>query len=181
METKTVIGIVLAVVVVGGGVWYAIAHPMKGAPGNMATTTTETSTTGQQDGTGTIAALWGMTGSLTCDVRSVEGAANPFTGTVYVSDGKMRVDSMAQISGKTYETHMLRMGDGFFYTWSSAMPQGIKISESQATAAPSGSTGNTAAANTQVSYSCKPWVTDSSKFGMPDGVTFMTLPSVPAR
>ncbi len=180
MNTNVIIGIVVAaIIVIGGGVWYTTSHQ---TPTVTATQTAETGTqpTANPSGSGSINDLALMAGSLQCDVTSTD-TTSAFTGKVYTSGGQMRVDSVVNSSGKTINSHMIR-GGGFFYTWSDLMPQGIKIPESMATAqsgnapAPASSRGSVNS-TAKVSYTCLPWIADTSVFTPPANITFMTIPT----
>lgn len=171
MNTTHIVGIVLAVIVIGGGIWYATTHPISQT---QTETENQTATTEPASGAGTIADLWAMTGSVKCDVSSDDPNAS-FTGTVYASGGKMRVDAVATIAqlDRTVTTHMVR-ADGFFYTWSDLLPQGIKIAETAAetTAAQQGVSGQT-----KVNYTCGPWIPDASLLTPPANITFTLAPT----
>ena len=177
MNTKALIVGAVVVVVVGGGIWYATSHHAPAPVVTSATTTTqsETGTTASESGTGTIASLWGMTGNLTCDVSSNTGT--PFSGKVYVSGGKVRADvnaTIASMGNKQVESHMIH-ADGFVYSWTNLIPQGIKVPDAQATTGSNQSQGVSAA--TAITYSCLPWVADPTVFVVPTSVSFMTPPT----
>ena len=64
------------------------------------------------------------------------------------------------------------------YTWSSMTPQGIKMSDAMIANAQAGAKTTASGpvdSNTQVSYSCTPWVTDAAQFTPPSSVTFMDV------
>jgi hypothetical protein len=175
MNTPATIGtIVLAVVVIGGGIWYAVTHPID----RSMETASETATGESKAGEGTLADLWTIGGSVKCEVSSGDETA-PFSGTVYASGGKMRVDAITKIPqiDRTVNTHMVR-ADGFLYTWSDMLPQGIKIAEPKPDAAGNSTpTVNGVAGSTKVTYSCAPWIADASILTPPADITFKEVPA----
>ncbi len=174
MNTKVIVGVVAALIVIGGGTWYVMSQqaPEEGTPNE------ESAESGAPAklGSGSIADLWGMTGTLQCDIKSTEESA-PFTGTLYVSSGNVRADIVATVPNMTkpVASHMIRSG-GFMYSWSDLIPQGVKIPDTATQGAASGSTSQGVSANAKVSYTCKPWAADTSIFTPPTNVTFMTVP-----
>ncbi|MBY0110688.1 hypothetical protein K2Y00_01650 [Patescibacteria group bacterium] len=173
MEPKTLIGILVAVVVVGGGVWYFSSHNAAVAPTEEgATGTTEE----KAEGSATLADLMMRTGSFRCDVEMKAEATNGASesaGTVYISEGKMRGDFATKVSGMTINSYMISR-EGYVYTWSDMMPQGMKMK-----VATDGSTETTTQgamdASAAVDYHCAPWSVDGSKFIVPSTVTFTEL------
>lgn len=170
METKTFIGIVVAVVVVGGGVWYFSSNNGGGFP-------TEEGVTGtmeeKAEGSATLADLMMRTGSFRCDVEMKAEATNGMSesaGTVYIGDGKMRGDFATKVSGMTINSYMISR-EGYVYTWSDMMPQGMKMKVSTDGSADT-TTQGAMDASAAVDYHCAPWAVDGSKFTVPTAVTF---------
>jgi hypothetical protein len=172
MSTNAIIGLVVAIVVIGGGAWYVSSHPSASTEGATGAQTTG----GEQNGTfGTLLALGG---SQTCHVNITNPQA-PSTGTVYVSNGEVRSDVETTVNGKTVTAHVIKTSDTL-YTWTDMAPQGVKLSLSAATSANSSGSSSGFDANAQVQYSCVPWVADSSKFTVPANVSFMDMTSIKA-
>ncbi|KND51451.1 MAG: hypothetical protein ABA06_04050 [Parcubacteria bacterium C7867-001] len=169
MNTQTIIALVIAVVVVGGGVWYFSSMGPQGVPNGEAGTS--------NNGTGTLQSLMGLTGSMKCDVATAAGPSQS-SGTVYITNGKMRGDfnSTSAATGEAViESHMIRSG-GFMYTWSSAAPQGVKFSEEAIASASSQSSGQGSVdPNAQVTYSCSLWAADEAQFTPPSTVSFIDM------
>lgn len=172
MSTNAIIGLVVAVVVIGGGAWYFSTHPMaaptgeEGAPGG----TQATGNAVPESGTLAYGEILLMGGSRECDI-SLSTAGGPATGKLYVADQNVRSDITMTSSGMTIAAHMIRTG-GFIYSWSDMVNQGVKIKESASGSAPGGTSGAGYDPSAAVSYSCKGWITDSSKFVVPTNVTF---------
>lgn len=167
MNSKALIGLVAAVVVIGGGAWYFSSH--SSSEGTMGTES-EGQTQGES-GTLSFKELMMMAGSKKCEV-TVNTPDAPATGTVYVSNGEVRSDVMAKpkaMGGKEIAAHMIKSGD-YVYSWTDMMPQGVKV---KLTAAESAGASSGYDANAQVEYSCAPWIADASMFAVPSSVTFM--------
>ncbi len=177
MEPKTLIGIVVALVVVGGGIWYVSGQPAQiPADGESATTGEETA-----EGSGTLADLMKRSGSYKCTVEVKPTQANANTessGTVYVGNGKMRGDFstvIAAMGGKKVESHMIT-SDGYVYTWSDMMPQGVKVQVSAGEEGTATQAGMDASA--AVDYHCGPWSVETSRFTVPGDITFTMMGGV---
>lgn len=178
METKTIIGLVAAVVVVGGGVWYFSSGNSANAPTTEEGVATTMEGEEQADGSGTLADLMMRAGSFRCDVdvAAEEGNTTAETsGVVYIGDGKMRGDFTTKVSGMTVNSHMLTL-DGYVYTWSDMMPQGMKMKVA-ADGTAQGQTQGSMDASAAVDYHCAPWSVDGARFTIPSSVTFMTVGS----
>lgn len=163
MSTKAIIGLVLAIVVLGGGAWYVSSH--KGAAPAEEAGQAEQGTSEK----GTLGALLALGGSLTCNV-TMPTAGGESTGVVYISNGQVRSDVVAAVGDKQMAAHMIKNGD-YLYSWTDAYPQGVKIKMTATTA----TSGQGYDPNQEVQYSCMPWVPDASKFEVPTTVTFMDV------
>lgn len=167
MNTNAIIGIVVAIVVVGGGAWY-LSSDSSGTMGEGA----ENGTDEGGAGASTFAALVAGGGSRTCTV-TMDTNGSSSEGTVYISDGKVRGDFTSSVNGQSMTAHMIQ-ADGYMYSWTDAVAQGVKVSLSQAQK--SGTTQNQGVdPNAQVDYDCSAWMADSGKFAVPSNVTFMEL------
>jgi hypothetical protein len=105
------------------------------------------------------------------------------SGTLYVSaTGKMRGDFDATVDGKPAKTHMIVDGKSS-YIWSDGEKMGFKAtfepSEADLTATQqSVKTSSEMDANTKADYKCGLWITDASKFSLPEGIDFQSLESL---
>jgi hypothetical protein len=128
-----------------------------------------------RSGSGTFQDLASMSGSYECTISmTTDGATSQ--GQVYISDGEVRGDFSATVSGQSVSSSMLQTG-GFVYTWSDMAPQGFKM----AVTGDAGATAPTQGGfdpSMDVSYDCDPWVRDASKFAVPSDITFMEAPMV---
>ncbi|OHA18289.1 MAG: hypothetical protein A2664_02395 [Candidatus Taylorbacteria bacterium RIFCSPHIGHO2_01_FULL_46_22b] len=185
---KNVLGIIVAIVVIGGGAWYFSAYaPTQNESGDMtATTTDSTATTASTSSTsssevsfrGSMSELIKRGGSYKCTVTFNSPAGNS-DGTVYVSGDRLRGDFKTVVAeaGLTVENHMLGVG-GYLYNWNSMTSQGFKskmstdkaIDESKPTSASESLDYNQA-----LDYKCVAWDGDASLFEFPKGIVFSTI------
>jgi len=172
MDTKAAAGLVVAVVVLGGGVWYFASHAPSSDSQSAAAGQVATADTGAT-GSGSIAALMARGGDFQCTVNVV-AAQTPTAGTIEVSGGKMHGAFAATVNGATVNAYMVNDG-AYVYSWSDAAPQGVKVAVTPAANGAQAQGGFDP--NTNVDYSCSPWTPDPSVFVPPANVTFMTFPS----
>jgi hypothetical protein len=78
------------------------------------------------------------------------------------------VDFSGKAAGMTITGHVIQT-EGYAYTWTDLMPQGVKV---HVDAAPAAATTQGFDSSTQVEYSCNEWTVDESKFAVPTSVTF---------
>ncbi len=179
MNTNTVVGIIVAVVIIGGGIWYFAGQGAATEESTEMATGTDTGTgdTGTgPSGSGSIAALAALGGSYECNV-SIDNASAPTTGTVEIADGKMHGVFTMTMADKTIHAYLVNDGT-YIYSWTDMAPQGAKIAVTSTTAAGSASAGGVDA-NTAVNYTCAPWATDPAAFVPPTNVTFMAVGGTP--
>lgn len=179
MNIAAIIGVVVALAVVGGGGAYLA---QQGTFDGMMEAGMEqegkNEATDQPAGevTGTMRDLWNMTGSARCTVTSED--PNSFSlGTAYIANGQVRADFSSATAAGSFDSHMIRT-DGKLYTWSSAMEQGMVMEEAEMEARSEGSASvETKAIDPSVSiqYSCEPWTADARLFVPPADITFMDL------
>lgn len=172
---KTLIAVVVGVVIVGGGAWYYMGQHTSGTYlyGNDSATTT--SEENAQSSSGTLASLAARSGSWKCDVSSSD-ANSQSSGTVYVSNGKIRGDFTSQTQAGEVTSHMVSDGS-YVYVWSSASgSQGFKTAVVN-NPDTSSAQNEQNPYNSNYSYSCSAWSADTSEFDLPSGITFMTMPS----
>ena len=175
--------VVIAIVaaVGGGGVYYASKQAAKSEI--AAETNTEVNTGVNGDASATISvdtgAVKGTLRSLIAigkDVRcAVIGptASGTTNGTVYVSGSMMRGDftTSSSTSGST-ESHVIRQGDQMF-VWSGSQGAKMSLTDMENNAQASAKAG--VDMNSEVTYDCKSWTKDASKFTVPTTVSFVDL------
>ena len=161
MNKNLMIGIVIAVIVLIGGFMFLNNGIAPAGNNGEPPTNGETLSASIDD-------LLAFSGTKTCTF-SDEGVS----GTVYVSNGKMRGDFEATENGQVLTTHMVR-ADGYQYVWVDGQG-GLKIKEADLkkfeTQANQGN-NQTPDLNERVNYTCQNWSGDSAKFAVPTDVEF---------
>ncbi|NBV77231.1 hypothetical protein EBR66_03665 [bacterium] len=117
-------------------------------------------------------------GDHVCTVAVTKGPAQS-KGTLYVSGSDVRGDFVSSVAGQNIQSFMIMTG-GFVYNWTNQYPQGIKVPVAP-NADPVSIMAKTQTDMQGVTYDCKPWTRDASKFTLPKSVQFMSPPTVPGR
>lgn len=134
--------------------------------------------------------------TVKCAFSSNDNNTN-ISGTVYVSGKSMRNDSKITMeNNQTIESHMISDGT-WLYSWSSSMPQGVKMKipdTTQPSTAPNGT--DAASANdsgkpqtmkglqSNYNFKCDKWNIDTTMFTLPTNIQFMdatTPPTSPSQ
>jgi hypothetical protein len=177
-----VIVIIAAVVLGGGAGTYKVVQKNKekkaamNADVNLAASSTDTgvsaSTTSKVEvkNSGTLRALIAQNKNLVCTIKT-EVSGSSSEGTVYVSGTDMRGDFVMQSSGVTVNSHMIKVGQTM-YAWSDS-GQGVKMDTTAS--ANSNASMQTMDLDQNVSYDCKDWNKDASKFAVPTSINFIDM------
>jgi len=171
-----VLGVVVAIVAVGA--FYVMTGDGVGTGLRSMEEITEGEATSAQDDesaavTGSMQDLMARGGSWKCDFTHSTDAGDS-TGTVYTSGGMVRGNFTTQVPQMgAVESHMIAR-DGFVYTWSNMMPQGVKIPMASAES-PAQAQGQTNYYAQELDYNCVSWNADNALFEVPTSVTFMEL------
>lgn len=171
---KLIIGLLVAALI-AAGVWFSMQSerpvPDIDRIGSGAPQEKETS-----KARGTLASLFGMSGAYRCTVTS-DAPTGFARGTVYVSDGDVRGEFVTTSQAGEMTATMIKTGE-VVYTWSSAMPMGVKAAASSI----EGGDGSTPASDTQmfdagvdVEYDCTPTTVDAAMFVPPADIEFMDM------
>ena len=120
-----------------------------------------TKPTAKTAGIASLSFLLGLKQPLICSVKTMSGPAR--SGTAYVAMGMARANftSSSMIDDGTY-----------LYAWTNGAATGLKL------LAASSVSGSAIASNggvdlaTNLSFSCNPWITDTSFFVQPSSVSF---------
>lgn len=166
--SKTMIGVVVAIVVVvlGGFIIYSVNKGGTEVADNTDTTNV-TATTNKVAFVDVVK----KGGTLTCSITE-NRAGTKVEGKIFMGNGMMRGDYVTKENGvNVYSDFIVR--DGYTYTWSSLTPTaGIKVAIP--VVGSSDITVNTSSFDvSQVSdYDCKSWTLDQSKFTVPTEITF---------
>jgi hypothetical protein len=184
MKNNTLIWVLVAVVLVGGA-WYFYTASSSESTSSLpvATTTTTTTVTQAQAapaktptetkkptstsakvvGIGSMQFLIGLKQALVCSVKTTAGYTR--TGTLYVADGKVRLN---------FSTTSMIDDGAHLFVW---MMGAIKGLELQAASSASGSAiANNGGVDpaSDLSYACNPWAVDASVFTPPATVSFFS-------
>lgn len=167
---------VIAVAVVGGGIYFATANKTV-APADTTQTAGDTTATQNEDGrykqnfneTTSLSSIVSAGGSYTCTMHSSIGGADT-DGTFYIANKKMRGDFSSTIKGMSasIQSHMISDG-AYVYSWSDMIAQGFKA---KVVTTPANDSSKGFDYNQQFNYDCKAWVSDESKFTVPTTITF---------
>lgn len=182
MNNKIIAGVV-GVVVVLGGVYFAMSGGDKGGDSSMQDNTqgiavgepNPSAPVDQNSGKKmSFDAFLKQGGSYKCTVnQSVEGMDS--VGTVYINKGDIRGDFNTSVAGMNIDTYFL-VKDNFTYSWSSMTPgKGFKapVSASGSANSSTGTSGQYSFNAEQIGdYDCVAWTVDSAKFALPSGVNF---------
>jgi hypothetical protein len=173
--------IIIAAVVLGGGAGtYKVVQKNKEKKTMANVDVTASTTVNGMNGTstaqvevknsGTLRALIAQNKNLMCTVKSdVSGTSSE--GTVYLSGSDFRGDFVTKSSGTTVNSHMIKMGQTM-YAWSDG-GQGVKMDATAS--ANSNASAQTMDLDQKVSYDCKDWTKDASKFVVPTSIEFLDV------
>lgn len=174
MTSKSILGVIVAVVVIGGG--YYMYSQSNMSSDEMMEGSEMSSDSGSQmsDKKMAFESFIKQGGSYVCTVhQSVEGTESE--GTVYIDGGNIRGEFNSTVQGMAMSTSLI-VKDGYSYTWTSMMPSmGFKAPVDQGAGADSstGTSGSYSWNAEQIGdYNCEAWSADASKFALPAGVTF---------
>lgn len=156
-----------AVIVIGGaGWWLSRGSADAPVPTNEA----------NQAETQSLKNLLTRTGSWQCQLRQeVQGTTT--SGTVYVSDGKIRGDFQSTVPQyqSPIKSHIL-VRDGYAFNWTDLSKSGIKVASAQLDASgkpqPNQSDTSVDLYNQDLGYQCSTWSVDQSKFEIPADINF---------
>lgn len=171
--------IVVAVLVVGGGVAYTLTKSDEPANKQESTqNSTQTQTEQQTTTEATLASFLTSSDSKTCTYSTtVDGRETK--GTVYFANQKLRMDySSTSTDGKTQGGSMI-VTNGTQYLWDSSSKQGVKFAfTSDSANTQNNNQTNSVDVNKKYSFLCKSWTVDEFKFTPPSDVTFQDFSSI---
>lgn len=174
-KTVIIVIAVLAVLLLGGG---AFVMSQRSKPESTSTTqnnTNDTSTT-PSSAAKSLVDLFNLGTAQQCSFS--DGSTS--SGTVYVSNQKMRGDFTYTVAQGTTNAHMI-IDNGTSYIWTDGQTTGLKMKFDAATAAEdfdSKVTDNSVDINQKYDYDCKSWSIDQTKFTLPTGVQFTDLSGI---
>jgi hypothetical protein len=172
MNRKTLIGIITAVVIVGGtGAAIVVARSDTSAPASSSVTQNTSNTVSPEIVKGSLASLLNTSDTKKC---SFDTGADGVSATVYLANNRMRSDYSSTSGGTVKEGSMIVLSDKQ-YIWDSADKKGVMFAfsrdqvEQQAGAA---SQQSSVDINKEYDFTCSNWTLDESKFTPPTDVAF---------
>ncbi|MBS3903177.1 MAG: hypothetical protein KGZ30_02240, partial [Anaplasmataceae bacterium] len=125
MSSKLILWLIVAVVVIGGGVWY-LGMPQGGVVNQEGEVENDSQDSQARKITGSIEDLLAEGESYRCNFVYESDLADS-TGVVYVSGGKLKGDFETEVSalGRKVVTHLIRDGASV-YTWIDGTDIGVK-------------------------------------------------------
>lgn len=177
MSTNTVIGIIVALVVLLGGGYLFYSYSGMSMPEDSATETTSESAAMEDSMMSegeTFASVLAAGTNVQCAFTNKFNDTQSTSGHAYIAAGgeMVRADLKAP-EDEGEESHMLRK-DGFTYLWGSMAPQGIKFPITEEDKGNFASQPGTSAPDT-ARFTCTPWIVDETIFELPEDVEFMEL------
>lgn len=170
---KTLLIVLVALVLVVGGYFY-----FTGEQNEMVQDTTSGEVT--QKPTGKKIAFTEFIkqgGSYKCTVNQNTGDTET-SGTMFISKDLMRGMFETNTQGAKVSSNIL-VRDGFTYSWSSAMPQGVKMAVVKGETTPNENIGTSGTyswnADQIGDYDCEAWNADQATFAVPSNIEFMDL------
>lgn len=122
---------------------------------------------GTDNNSSQTASLRNLLGAGSSQVCTYEDTNTKTQGTIFVGNGRMRGDIVAQTSGDTVNSHMISDGK-FVYIWTDGSAEGVKMSLAKTgDNQENGNTGQTVDLDREVNYDCNGWQLDNSKFTLP--------------
>lgn len=157
---KTVIGIIIAVLLVGVGGWYFYSSRNSAAnkPQLMQS----------------MKELIASGVSQKCDFSEPQSNTS---GTIYIAGGKVRGDFTSTSPSGVVGGHMISDGTSV-HTWMEGMTQGFTSSFDMSGAPGGGDTQQGLDPSKKTDYKCEKWSADESKFQLPSGITFVDMSTI---
>jgi hypothetical protein len=178
---KKVTIIIVILILIGAGA-YLLMKKVPQLPNNQTTVTQNKPATTGQTMQGTLKSLLSSGKSQKCEyVNKTE--ATSVSGTVYISNGKMKGD-FTTVSGENKITGHMIVNSGYSYVWTDMMTKrGIKMAINQQQQQPSGVPANNQALdmNKTFTYTCQGWTEDNTVFTPPSDISFSTFALPPVR
>lgn len=169
----------LGVAVVGGGTYLVINNKTETEVAIEESDDSENETDEMfTSGESSLRGLMSLNQNIQCDFTSyTEETGGSVAGTVYVSGERIRGDfDMEQAEADTTIASHLIVNDDQIYAWT-VSPQGTyayTFSLSEANDTEEGA-DSFASLDDQVTYTCRAWEADASKFELPSGIEFTSM------
>jgi hypothetical protein len=177
---KTLIGVIVALLVLGGVIYVLTADRNKSADTTQSTSQVQTASESggnkmdEAQSPRSIKDLFGSKSSQKCTFKDANNSV-----TVYVSSGNTRSDFTSTEGNKTVTGHMILTGETYAM-WTDGNNQGFKMPVSTALSGTANTPGTEGSldVNQKVDYACSGWSADNDMFVLPSNINFMDLGSM---
>lgn len=177
MTNRIVIGILVVVALVLSGAGFTWIKNQSSQPtvtsSPMASAQVQSSVSVQAQQL-SLMDLWKSQSSQKC---TFSDTSTKTSGTVYVSDGKVRGDFRINSQGQVLNSHMIVDGQTS-YIWSDGMGQGMKIAMDKFASTPTATQSSQVDINKKTDYRCENWNTDNTVFTIPADMQFNDMSSL---
>lgn len=176
MTKQMILAIVVAILILVGGIGAFLYSKNKNANSNPPTAieTTQAPTSSNLEGSVKDILSSGKTSKCTFNAGDEKGET---AGTVYVSGDKARGDFVVSVDGKNTNTHMIKDGNTF-YLWGDTLKTGIKMTmnlDEMASKMNSNSSYSGFNPDQNVKYECGDWTKDDTVFAPPATIKFTSM------
>lgn len=167
----------LGVAVVGGGTYLVINNKTETEVAIVESVDSENEIDEMfTGGESSLRGLMSLDQNIQCDFTSyTEETAGSVAGTVYVSGERIRADFDMEQADTTIASHLI-VNDDQIYAWtvSSQGTYAYTFSLSEANDTEEGA-DSFASLDDRVTYTCRAWEADASKFELPSGIEFTSM------
>lgn len=178
---KKILIVLIILILIGVGVYLFTKKPSQSIKQETVNSQDNTTNTENKTTQGTLKSLLTAGKSQKCTYsKNLESVS--LSGTVYISNGKMRGDYVSGTEQMKVNGHMIVDGQ-YLYSWTDLSKQGTKMAINQEAQTPATASENTSSQasdmNQAFEYVCQGWTEDASVFIVPSDITFsaLTLPS----
>lgn len=173
MSNRIVIGIlvIIALILAGAGATWlrnSTSSPESSPVAQVDTSVKATASAGEVNTQMSLKELWASANSQKCTFADAESNTS---GTVFVSQGKMRGDFSTRSQNQTLNSHMI-VDQNTSYVWTEGSTQGMKISIDKITSTAESTQSGQVDINKKTNYHCESWNPDPAVFVLPSEIIF---------
>lgn len=169
-QVKMIIGVIVAIIVIAAGAMFLLPKNSTAPTEDASDIQSQEDSSGGSMTKGSVKSLMGAGKNITCKMTYPDGGGS---GTVYVSDKKVRGTFTLVSNGQTMESEMLQDGE-YGYFWTGAQGTKFKVDATLPTPTPGSNTKNDDL-DKEVDLDCSSWSVDNSKFTVPTDVKFTEI------
>jgi hypothetical protein len=185
MGNKVTIGILVVITLIlagAGATWLKNSRSSQSTPSTMdASSSPVVQEADSVESQMTLKDLFSASKSQKC---TFSDSSSGSSGTVYLSDGKMRGDFTSSTQGQTVTSHMIVQANTS-YVWTDASDQGVKMSYEKVTqltsataSAQANGTNMPISLDQKINYQCSAWTLDPAVMTLPTTVKFNDFSSL---